>query len=62
MVSLILQTSEIVTCPIPLLRKNVNHNISLSQKQVACLLANAFFSTFPRKMKQIELPSINFKE
>ncbi|ODN03303.1 Poly(ADP-ribose) glycohydrolase, partial [Orchesella cincta] len=63
MKKLVLKLPEIVTCPLPLLRKNVNHNISLNQKQVACLLANAFFSTFPRRFQfETELPSINFKE
>ncbi|ESP04028.1 hypothetical protein LOTGIDRAFT_110075, partial [Lottia gigantea] len=35
--------------PIPLLKKFVNHSVSLSQQQIACLLANAFLCTFPRR-------------
>ncbi|CAL8127204.1 unnamed protein product [Orchesella dallaii] len=63
MTRLVLGLPEIVTCPLPILRKNVNHNISLSQRQVACLLANAFFSTFPKRFQfEAELPSINFKD
>lgn len=52
--------------PIPLLKQSMNHSISFSQHQVASLLANAFFCTFPRRnatQKRSEyqnFPSINF--
>ncbi|GAB1602921.1 poly(ADP-ribose) glycohydrolase-like [Argonauta hians] len=52
--------------PIPLLKKGQNQSISFSQEQIACLLANAFFCTFPRRnsMKHNKefssYPSINF--
>ncbi|KAJ3179542.1 hypothetical protein HDU85_004815 [Gaertneriomyces sp. JEL0708] len=35
--------------PIPLLRQGMNVAITLSQMQIASLLANAFFCTFPRR-------------
>uniref|UniRef100_A0A669BJZ2 poly(ADP-ribose) glycohydrolase n=1 Tax=Oreochromis niloticus TaxID=8128 RepID=A0A669BJZ2_ORENI len=50
--------------PIPLLKAGMNHSITMSQEQVACLLANAFFCTFPRrnsrKMEYSNYPDINF--
>jgi len=47
MTKLCLDLPEVVTGPIPLLIKQKNYSISFTQKQIACLLANAFFSTFP---------------
>ncbi|XP_034945167.1 poly(ADP-ribose) glycohydrolase [Chelonus insularis] len=38
-----------VTGPIPLLKHHTNSSISFSQLQIASLLANAFFCTFPRR-------------
>ncbi|XP_063987443.1 poly(ADP-ribose) glycohydrolase-like [Diachasmimorpha longicaudata] len=49
MIQLALQLPAMVTGPIPLLKKHTNCSISLSQLQVASLLANAFFCTFPRR-------------
>ncbi|GLD62818.1 poly(ADP-ribose) glycohydrolase-like isoform X1 [Lates japonicus] len=49
MVQLALRASELCTKPIPLLKRGMNHSITMSQEQVACLLANAFFCTFPRR-------------
>ncbi|XP_041829181.1 poly(ADP-ribose) glycohydrolase isoform X2 [Melanotaenia boesemani] len=64
MVQLALRASELCTKPIPLLKRGMNHSITLSQEQVACLLANAFFCTFPRrtsrKTEYINYPDINF--
>lgn len=37
--------------PIPLVRKGMNHTISLTQQQAACLLANALFCTFPPRSR-----------
>uniref|UniRef100_A0A665VU19 poly(ADP-ribose) glycohydrolase n=1 Tax=Echeneis naucrates TaxID=173247 RepID=A0A665VU19_ECHNA len=52
------------TTPIPLLKSRVNHSLTLSQEQIACLLANAFFCTFPRrnsrKSEYGNYPEINF--
>ncbi|CAN0195995.1 unnamed protein product [Lampetra planeri] len=34
--------------PLPLLRRDTSLMLTMSQEQAACLLANAFFCTFPR--------------
>ncbi|XP_075073101.1 poly(ADP-ribose) glycohydrolase [Mixophyes fleayi] len=66
MVSLALKLPKLCTQPIPLLKKRMNHSITMSQEQISCLLANAFFCTFPRrnaKMGNSEYftyPDINF--
>ncbi|XP_031660527.1 poly(ADP-ribose) glycohydrolase isoform X1 [Oncorhynchus kisutch] len=64
MVQLALSVSELCNKPIPLLKEGVNHSITLSQMQVASLLANAFFCTFPRrnsrKSEYSNYPDINF--
>ncbi|XP_070707586.1 poly(ADP-ribose) glycohydrolase-like [Pempheris klunzingeri] len=64
MVQLALRTSELCTKPIPLLKGGMNHSITMSQEQVACLLANAFFCTFPRRNSRRteygNYPDINF--
>uniref|UniRef100_A0A3Q0SNG2 poly(ADP-ribose) glycohydrolase n=1 Tax=Amphilophus citrinellus TaxID=61819 RepID=A0A3Q0SNG2_AMPCI len=53
-----------LSCPIPLLKSRMNHSLTLSQEQIACLLANAFFCTFPRrnsrKSEYGNYPEINF--
>ncbi|XP_043280108.1 poly(ADP-ribose) glycohydrolase-like [Venturia canescens] len=65
-VDLALQLPELVTVPIPVLMKNIHHSVSLSQLQVASLLANAFLCTFPKcQLKHTNpeyalYPSINF--
>ncbi|XP_001605115.1 poly(ADP-ribose) glycohydrolase [Nasonia vitripennis] len=48
-VQLALQLPDLITGPIPLLKRQRNTTISLSQLQVASLLANAFLCTFPRR-------------
>ncbi|CAJ1080265.1 poly(ADP-ribose) glycohydrolase isoform X2 [Xyrichtys novacula] len=64
MVQLALRASELCTKPIPLLKAGMNHSITVSQEQVACLLANAFFCTFPRRNSRrseyYNYPDINF--
>uniref|UniRef100_A0A3Q4MRB4 poly(ADP-ribose) glycohydrolase n=1 Tax=Neolamprologus brichardi TaxID=32507 RepID=A0A3Q4MRB4_NEOBR len=64
MVQLALRASELCTKPIPLLKAGMNHSITMSQEQVASLLANAFFCTFPRrnsrKTEYSNYPDINF--
>lgn len=65
-IRLALQLPRIVTHSLPLLRKQERYLVSLSQKQVACLLANAFLCTFPRRnasnfsSEYSSYPSINF--
>lgn len=64
MVELALSAPTVCTKPIPLLRSRMNHSLTLSQEQIACLLANAFFCTFPkrnsRKTEYSNFPDINF--
>jgi len=65
-IKLALQLPKLITKPIPLLKQTHNHSISLSQMQIACLLANAFLCTFPHrnvsnsKSEYSEYPYINF--
>lgn len=64
MVKLTLDTPKICTQPIPLLKLRMNQSLTMSQEQIACLLANAFFCTFPRrnsrKSEYSNYPEINF--
>lgn len=65
-ITLALQLPTTVTHAVPLLRKHDEHLISFTQQQVACLLANAFLCTFPRRnaatstAEYSSYPSINF--
>ncbi|KAF9193344.1 hypothetical protein BGZ51_003618 [Haplosporangium sp. Z 767] len=47
MQELALRLPELVMKPIPFLKQQQDAAITLSQEQIACLLANAFFCTFP---------------
>ena len=66
MARLALNLPTLVTSPIPLLRCDHVRDLTLSQIQIACLLANAFFCTFPRRnatgfnSEYGNFPSINF--
>jgi len=66
MCSLALELPLILTKPMPLLQRCSNDKITLSQKQIASLLANAFFCTFPkrnskaRRSEYASYPTINF--
>uniref|UniRef100_A0A0X3Q3N1 poly(ADP-ribose) glycohydrolase n=1 Tax=Schistocephalus solidus TaxID=70667 RepID=A0A0X3Q3N1_SCHSO len=63
---LALKLPDLITRPIPLMKQNRESSISLSQIQVACLLANAFYCTFPGRSgsnarhQQPTFPSVNF--
>ncbi|XP_037076309.1 poly(ADP-ribose) glycohydrolase-like [Pollicipes pollicipes] len=46
---LALRLPEVLRQPVPLLSRRRAHSLSFSQLQVAALLANAFFCTFPRR-------------
>ncbi|CAK1601349.1 unnamed protein product [Parnassius mnemosyne] len=65
-IKLALDLPTLVQAPIPLLKQHKNISVSLSQQQIASLLANAFFCTFPRRnsLKQdseyASYPFINF--
>ncbi|XP_075217133.1 poly(ADP-ribose) glycohydrolase-like isoform X2 [Lycorma delicatula] len=48
-VKLALSLPELVTGALPLLRSKKTQSISLTQKQIASLLANSFLCTFPRR-------------
>lgn len=66
LINLALKLPEIITSAIPLLKKQGRYAISMSQHQVACLLANAFLCTLPRRnstshsSEYSSFPSINF--
>ncbi|KAK2178363.1 hypothetical protein NP493_546g02053 [Ridgeia piscesae] len=63
MAELALELPKLCSQPIPLLKKGMAHSITLSQKQAACLLANAFFCTFPHSNSREDrspVPGINF--
>ncbi|KAM6956280.1 poly(ADP-ribose) glycohydrolase [Aplochiton taeniatus] len=64
MVKLALSAPRLCTTPIPLLKMRTGQSLTLSQEQIACLLANAFFCTFPRrnsrKSEYSNYPEINF--
>ncbi|XP_041988363.1 poly(ADP-ribose) glycohydrolase-like [Aricia agestis] len=63
---LALALPKLIQSPIPLLKQDKDRSISMSQQQISCLLANAFFCTFPRRntMKKNSeystYPHINF--
>ena len=65
-IDLALSLPSLVTHALPLLKKQLDYSVSLSQQQVACLLANAFLCTFPRRnargvnSEYASYPSINF--
>ncbi|XP_022814925.1 poly(ADP-ribose) glycohydrolase isoform X2 [Spodoptera litura] len=65
-IKLALDLPKLVQAPIPLLKQHKNFSVSLSQQQVASLLANAFFCTFPRRnatkktSEYASYPFINF--
>ncbi|XP_029299989.1 poly(ADP-ribose) glycohydrolase isoform X2 [Cottoperca gobio] len=64
--TLALRLPDLVKKAIPLLQRGHAATITLSQAQIACLLANAFFCTFPHrnasspKAEYHSYPSINF--
>ena len=66
MIDLALSLPNVVTHAIPLLCKQADYTLTMSQKQASCLLANAFFCTFPnrnsyKRMAEFSTyPSINF--
>jgi poly(ADP-ribose) glycohydrolase len=64
MISIALELPDLCLRPIPLLAKTMDAEIMLTQRQVASLLANAFFCTFPRrslrKGEYENYPNINF--
>lgn len=66
MAKLALRLPELIQHPVPLLRQHYSHAITMSQVQISCLLANAFFCTFPHRnakhpgSEYANFPTINF--
>ncbi|XP_072515477.1 poly(ADP-ribose) glycohydrolase [Salminus brasiliensis] len=66
MARLALQLQDQIKHAIPLLKQKHSHAITLSQVQISCLLANAFFCTFPHRnttkpdSEYASYPTINF--
>nr|XP_032814975.1 poly(ADP-ribose) glycohydrolase isoform X1 [Petromyzon marinus] len=66
MAHLALALPNLCTMPLPLLRRDTGFMLTMSQEQAACLLANAFFCTFPRRnatgprSEYSAFPDINF--
>ncbi|XP_073685250.1 poly(ADP-ribose) glycohydrolase [Garra rufa] len=66
MAKLALELPALIKQPIPLLRPQQNQAITMSQQQISCLLANAFFCTFPHRnntkhgSEYANFPTINF--
>ena len=62
----LIMMSVFIFQPIPLLKRQKTHMLTLSQRQIASLLANAFFCTFPcrnvkkRDSEYSNYPDINF--
>ena len=67
-IDLALSLPTLVTHGLPLLKKQQHYSITLSQQQAACLLANAFLCTFPRRntaapsSEYRTYPDINFNK
>ncbi|XP_022315138.2 poly(ADP-ribose) glycohydrolase-like [Crassostrea virginica] len=65
-IRLALNLPNLITQPIALMKRDRNRSLTLSQQQIACLLANAFLCTFPRRnargkaAEYHNYPSINF--
>jgi poly(ADP-ribose) glycohydrolase len=67
MIDLALKLPHLITKPIPILTQKMNFSLTFTQEQLASLLANAFFCTFPYRNiyednshAYDKLPSINF--
>lgn len=66
LIVLALKLPHLVTHAVPLLKKQQDYSLSMSQQQIACLLANAFLCTFPLRNSSsptsefFKYPSINF--
>ncbi|GFX24064.1 poly(ADP-ribose) glycohydrolase [Trichonephila clavipes] len=52
MINMALNLPNICTQSIPLLKKGKDRYLTMSQKQIGCLLLNAFFCTFPNRSIQ----------
>lgn len=67
-VHLALRLPDLIQCPVPLLKQNMNKSISMTQEQAASILANGFLCTFPRRnttkknSEYSNYPNINFQK
>jgi poly(ADP-ribose) glycohydrolase len=61
LIELVIQSTSLFNESLILLKQNQNGHIKLTQKQCACILANAFFCTFPQALNA-NLNSINFNK
>lgn len=62
MIQLAFRLPELIRQPIPLLKQGRSFKLHFTQQQVSCLLANAFFCTFPSDPNDYKLPEINFNQ
>lgn len=66
MIRLALRLPDLIRAPIPLLRQEESRCITLTQQQISCLLANAFFCTYTERHRfgqfseYSNFPDINF--
>lgn len=63
MIKLAINMPNKIRTPIPILRANNSHSLTISQEQCATILANAFFCTFPERYRHNNpdnMPFINF--
>jgi len=66
LIILALELPHTITHALPLLKKQQEYSLSITQQQAACLLANAFLCTFPLRnstsptSEYSKYPSINF--
>lgn len=61
-IELALKLPRLVTRPLPLLRSGTTRKITLTQGQIASLLANAFLCAFPYPQRDVEMNAINFSK
>ena len=61
-IKLALRLPDLIRRPIPLLKRGKSFKLHFTQQQVSCLLANAFFCTFPADPNNFKLPEINFNQ
>ncbi|XP_015794894.1 poly(ADP-ribose) glycohydrolase [Tetranychus urticae] len=59
MIALTLELPKFIRQPIPILKQRTNHSLFFSQQQIASLLCNGFFCTFPEH-RQAKLQDFSF--
>lgn len=61
-IKLAFKLPDLIRQPILLLKQGKSFKLHFTQQQVSCLLANAFFCTFPDDPNNYKLPEINFNQ